>query len=234
MVDLTTEMGQLLGGLVRQLGDRGCVIQFVSPCSGYGVSTIAREFSRVAAASTTRPVWLVDADLQQQTQMAEIHRQPERFGRLSRAARASPDGSMFFAMHPPMRNREAGPAGDSKYLSARAALGGRLWVTQLRHDPMDWAHAPRISPEAAYWDALRRHAGWVCVDSPAGDRASTAIQLAPYMDATVIVIAADEADANDVRALRENLTAAGGRIAGVVLNKISHTESANWSARRRG
>ena len=68
MVDLTTEMAGLWAALGPAPAHRGRVIQFVSATSGEGVSTVAREYARLAAVRARKPVWLIDGDLAQQGQ----------------------------------------------------------------------------------------------------------------------------------------------------------------------
>jgi len=218
MVDLTVEMASLWSALGPAPLDRGSVVQFVSATTGEGTSTVAREFARLAAGRSRRPVWLVDADLDDQSQMAAVNAEPERFGRLGRAAGASPDGSIFFGFRPPVRDRDGRPVGDANLLAARPAMDARLWITRLRLDMIGGQRA-EIAPSGAYWDALRRYADHVVIDAPAADRSDTAMQLAPYADLTVLVLAADETEAGAVAALRDQIDAAGGRVAGLVLNR---------------
>src|SRR5215470_16851114 len=100
MVDLTAEMMSLWAALGPVPHDRGRAIQFVSAAGREGTSTVAREFARVAAVRARRPVWLVDADLEAQSQLAAVGAASERFGRLGKLAAASPDGSCFFTIRP--------------------------------------------------------------------------------------------------------------------------------------
>jgi Mrp family chromosome partitioning ATPase len=223
MVDLTVEMGSLWAALGPAPADRGRVIQFVSATGGEGTSTVAREFARLAAVRGRKPAWLVDADLENQSQMAAINAEPDRFGRLGRAAGASPDGSIFFGVRPAARDAEGRPIGDANLLAARPALGTRLWVTRLRLDLLGRAPNPVIVPSGAYWEALRRHADYIVVDSPAADRSDTALALAPFVDATVLVITADQTEASAVAALRDLIEGAGGEVAGLVLNRARAT-----------
>ncbi|WP_392353775.1 hypothetical protein V8F63_14240 [Brevundimonas sp. LF-1] len=80
MVDLTTEMAGLWAALGPAPAHRGRVILFAAATSGEGVSTVAREFARMAAVRGRRPVWLIDGDLSQQGQMEQIAAEPDRFG----------------------------------------------------------------------------------------------------------------------------------------------------------
>ena len=78
MVDLTTEMAGLWAALGPASAHRGRVIQFASATTGDGVSTVAREYARLAAVRARKPVWLIDGDLSQQGQMDAIAAEPER------------------------------------------------------------------------------------------------------------------------------------------------------------
>jgi Mrp family chromosome partitioning ATPase len=80
MVDLTTEMAGLWAALGPAPAHRGRVILFAAAQTGEGVSTVAREFARMAAVRGRRPAWLVDGDLTQQAQMEQVAAQPDRFG----------------------------------------------------------------------------------------------------------------------------------------------------------
>ena len=57
------------------------------------------------------------------------------------------------------------------------------------------------------------------IDAPAADRSDMALTLAPLADATVMVVAADSTGAAAPAALREEIDAAGGRVAGLVMNR---------------
>jgi Mrp family chromosome partitioning ATPase len=220
MVDLTREMGSLLAALGPGPEGRGRVLQFASAVTGEGVSTVARAFARVAAVRARRPVWLVDADLDAQSQMAAIAGEPELFGGLGRVAGASPDGSAFFAVSPPNRDASGRPVPDAAMFVARPAMGSRLWVTRLRLDAMNFDQRAQVRGSGEYWKALARHAETVVIDSPAADRSDTALRLARFVDATVIVLAAEETDAASAAGLRDALEAAGGRVAGLVFNRM--------------
>ncbi len=219
MVDLTSEMAGLWAALGPAAAHRGRVIQIAAAGSGEGVSTVAREYARVAAVRARKPVWLIDGDLAQQGQLEAISAEPERFGRIGRSAQASPDGSSFFAVSPRLTNREGQPVPPSRLLTARPCLGGRLWVTRFAIEHLRSGQRAAVIPQSNYWDALRKHADTVVIDTPAGERSDMAITLAPFVDATVIVVAAESTSANEPLALRDEIEAAGGHIAGVVMNR---------------
>ena len=222
MVDLTTEMAGLWAALGPTPGHRGRVLQFVAATHGEGTSTVAREFARLAAVRARKPVWLVDADLTAQQQLEAVAAQPERFGRLGKAAYASPDGSCFFTVSPRLTARDGRPVPPARLLLAQPCLGGRLWVTRLRAQALRSGQRIEALPDARYWDAMRKHAETVVVDAPSADRSDMAVNLAPYVDATVLVVAAETTRASEPIALRDEIEAVGGRIAGVVMNRSTY------------
>ncbi len=224
MVDLTREMADLMSALGRPpigrpMGGRGRVLMFVSAFSGEGVSTVAREYARCEAAFAKKPVWLVDADLRAQSQMIALSKDAARFGPPGKLSISTPDGSVYFRTVPPGRDAEGRPVGDDQYLAARPFLDRRLWVTRLRENRL--AHGQRIRTVARpdYWQALRGHAQTVIVDVPALDRATTALQLAPFMDGVIMVVSEDQGDVQGRVELKADLEQAGGRLIGMVYNR---------------
>ena len=222
MVDLTSEMAALWAALGPAPAHRGRVIQIVAATSGEGVSTVAREYARLAAVRARRPVWLVDADLAQQGQMDAVAAEPDRFGRLGKAAVATPDGSVFFTVSPQVTDREGKLVHPARLLTARPCLGGRLWITRFAGEHLRSGQRAEPVADARYWDALRKHADTVVIDAPAADRNDIAITLAPFVDATVLVVAAESTAAGEPLILRDQIEAAGGRIAGVVVNRSTY------------
>jgi len=221
MVDLTTEMAALWAALGPVPPGRARVLQFASARTGEGTSSVAREFARLAAVRADKPVWLIDGDLYAQCQLEIVAAEPHRFGRMGAHASASPDGSCFFSVQPPSKDRQGQVVPDARHLIARPALGGRLWVTRFRRDGLKPGQRALIVSSAGYWKALSRHAGYVIVDAPSLDRGDTAVRLAPYMDATALVVAAETTEAGDAARLRTAIEGAGGRCAGIVLNRVS-------------
>jgi Mrp family chromosome partitioning ATPase len=222
MVDLTSEMAALWAALGPAPAHRGRVIQIAAANTGEGVSTVAREYARLAAVRARRPVWLVDADLAQQGQVEAMAAQPERFGRIGKAAVATPDGSIFFAVTPRIMDRQGKPVHPARLVAARPFLGGRLWATRFAGESLRSGQRAEVVADARYWDALRRHADTVVIDAPAADRSDTAIALAPFVDATVLVVAAGSTAAGEPLVLRDEIEAVGGRIAGVVVNRSTY------------
>ena len=222
MVDLTSEMAALWAALGPAPGHRGRVLQIAAAGSGQGVSTVAREYARLAAVRARRPVWLIDADLARQGQMDAVAAQAQRFGSLGKAAIATPDGSIFFAVTPRIMDRAGKPVHPARLMTARPCLGGRLWVTRFAAEHLRSGQRAEAVSDSRYWDALRKHADTVVIDAPAADRSDTAITLAPYVDATVLVVAAESGAASEPLMLRDEIEAVSGRIAGVVVNRSTY------------
>lgn len=225
MVDLTSEMAQLWASLgpfaSAPTPGHGRVLQFVSARAGEGTSTVAREFAVYASHRTRRPVWLVDLDLTRGAQHGVISREKARYGALGAPAAASPDGSVFFTVQPPGRGADGRPFPDARYLVAHPVGGPRLWVTRFRREQLRAEQTVHIVPGAGYWTALRRHAELVVVDAPAADHSRAAVMLAPFVDASVLVVAADDGDAAGPSSLKAAINGAGGRCAGVFVNRVS-------------
>lgn len=226
MVDLTSEMAALWAALGPAPGHRGRVIQIAAATSGEGVSTVAREYARLAAVRARRPVWLIDADLAQQGQMEAVAAEPDRFGALGKAAIATPDGSIFFAVTPRIMDRAGKPVHPARLMTARPCLGGRLWVTRFAAEHLRSGQRAEAVGDARYWDALRQHADTVVIDAPAADRNDIAITLAPFVDSTVLVVAAGGGAASEPLMLRDEIEAVGGKIAGVVVNRSTYNPPA--------
>ncbi len=219
MVDLTSEMAALAERLGPPPGAAARVVQFVAPQAGAGVSTVAREFARRVAASARRGVWLVELDLMKGEQHDHFATDRETYGRIGEPARASPNEAMFFTITPKIKGADGQAWSDVRYLAAHTVGASRLWVTRFRREALRPGQIAQILCEPDYWDTLRPHADYVVIDAPSADRSATALAVAPFVDANVLVVPAGDRDASAATALRDNITAAGGKCAGVVLTR---------------
>ena len=123
-------------------------------------------------------------------------------------------------------DRAGKPVHPARLMTARPCLGGRLWVTRFAAEHLRSGQRAEAVGDARYWDALRKHADTVVIDAPAADRNDMAITLAPFVDATVLVVAADGAAASEPLMLRDEIEAVGGKIAGVVVNRSTYNPPA--------
>jgi hypothetical protein len=220
MMDFSAEMAELWGSLGAPPNGRGRLVEFIAARDGEGVSTVAREFAFYAARTHGRRVWLVDLDLMGQTQAASVAQSPARFGELGPPASATPDGSMFFSVQPPLKRPDGRPWPDARYMSSHAVGGPGFWITRFRREAMRGRQGVHILPTPDYWKALRRHSDLVVVDAPAAERSQGGLTIAPFMDDVVLVVAADEHDARAPAELRDDLIEAGARCSGLFVNRV--------------
>lgn len=219
MVDLSAEMAELWASLGAAQPGRARAVQFVAARQGEGTSTVAREFAAFAARRAGRSVWLVDLDLYTSPQHQAFAAEPEAHGALGPPVAATPDGGVFFTVQPPTVMPDGSAAPDARFLTAHQVGRHRWWVTRFRADALRGRQSVHILPSADYWNALKRHADLVVVDCPPADRSQAAMTIAPFMDQTVLVVAADQPDIAAPARLRDAVTGAGGRVAGVFFNR---------------
>ncbi len=219
MVDLSAEMAELWTSLGTPAPGQSRVIQVVSARRGEGASTVARELALYAAMGAGRSVWLVDMDLLASPQLTVFRTDPGRFGALGPAAVATPNGSMFFTVRPQGRDDTGHAWPDAGYLAAHRAGRSRLWVTRFRREALLPGQTVHILARPDYWDAMRGHADVVIVDAPSADRSQAAVTIAPFVDQSVLVVAADESDIKGRARLRDAISDVGGRVAGLFFNR---------------
>jgi hypothetical protein len=219
MVDLSTEMAVLARRLGPPPGAAARSVLFVAPHAGAGATTVAREFARHVAASARKGVWLIELDLMKGEIYDQMIEGRERFGRLGEPVRASPADAMFFTVTPKTRDSHGRAWPDVRYLAAHAVGQSKLWITRFRRESLRPGQTAQILAEPDYWEGLKPHADYVIVDAPAADRSQAALAVAPFMDACVLVVSGETRDDAAARALRDDLHAAGGRCAGLVLTR---------------
>lgn len=224
MVDLNAEMADLWASLGAPAAGRARVIQVVAARRGEGTSTVARELAWFAAKRAGRSVWLVDLDLLASPQYLAVRDEAERYGALGGPAAASPDDSIFFTVQPAAHGPDGQPWPDARYLSAYRVGSARWWVTRFRREGLKGRQGVHILPTGDYWTALRRYADLIIVDCPSPERSQAALTVAPFMDQTVLVVAADEADVRAPAQLRDAIAAAGGTVAGIFFNRVTVTQ----------
>ena len=203
-------MEDLARALQPPSGAGARLVQFVAADPGEGVSTIARAFALKLAGAARKGVWLIELDLMRGGQYADLAADLETHGFLGKAARASPDGSCFFTVDPPTIGVDGQPWSAARYLSAYPVGGRRLWVTRFRQEALRPGQSASVSPDGAYWKALRAHADVVVIDAPSLRRSRAALAVAPWVDANVLVVSADRTDTTAPQILRTEIERAGG------------------------
>lgn len=220
MVDLSAEMADLWASLGAPPAGRARVIQVIAARRGEGTSTVARELALHAARrGSAKGVWLVDLDLLGGAQHDMIAAGVARYGPMGEAAAASPDDSAFFTVQPPLQGADGRLVPDARYLAAHRVGKARWWVTRFRRDALRGNQTVHMLPSGDYWQSLRRFADVVIVDSPSPERSQAGLAVAPYMDQSLLVVAADEPDIQAPAKLRDAIGAAGGNVAGLFFNR---------------
>lgn len=191
-------------------------IQFVAPIADSGTSMIARDFALVAASQEPKPVLLADFAGKGSRQAAYF---AEYFG-WDRAVQKTAEwngGAM-----PPRGPWASSRIGESGIMQANF---GYRWIFKNRFAVSETTAAgdelPALDPFALrdFWQNLHKVFGLIVVDCSARNESANCLALAPYMDASVMVLSADDTRVPVARRLRDELTDAGGQIPGVVLNK---------------
>ena len=187
---LTVSHASQLLHTLRRDRTAGVVVQLIATRNGEGVSTLVRDLCLVAAGNGGMRTLLLAAE------------PPGR--------RATDWPRSIYGMPSDLRPIADGPnqlemlrVGATSLVIAAPVVGATL-------QPTAWVNLIRV---------LRPQFDMVITDSPALQRAFTGIVLAPHVDATVLVVAAESTRASAVRALRDRLAEGGGNTAGVILNK---------------
>lgn len=94
-------------------------------------------------------------------------------------------------------------------------------MARLNREALRGRQQAHVIPSPDYWRALRKHAEVIVVDCPSVDRSQSGPTIARHMDQTVLVVSADQPDVRQPALLRDAITAAGGRCAGLFFNKVS-------------
>jgi len=218
MRDLRSELGDLYRALAQTPGvEGGRTVMFMSARSGEGVSSVAASFALLAAEQSRRGVWLVDVDLKRNHLFNTFAVGPfaDAFGGVGPPYSAVLKTQPFFSVEPEDPEAAAGLG----LFTAHRVGDSRLMVTQFDKTRLKPNQAIRIRTQPAYWQAVRAATDWAVVDAPALELAGAGLAIASQMDRVVIVVRADETTPQDVDAVRREIVAHGGQVAGVVLNR---------------
>lgn len=218
MIDLRADLVDLHRQLsIQPAGEGGRTVMFISARPGEGTSSIAASFALIAAEGARKPAWLIDLDLRRNTQFNAfaVGEFTEAFGGVGPPYSAALKTQPFFSVE---------PEGDSNaglgLFTAHRVGETRLMVTQFDASKVGANQSIRIRTQPAYWAAVRAATDWAVVDAPALQRAGAGLALASQMDRVVIVTRADSTEVMEVDTLRRAIESHGGKVAGVVLNRV--------------
>ncbi|MDX2028656.1 MAG: hypothetical protein SFW62_08475 [Alphaproteobacteria bacterium] len=188
-----------INGLVQRLnltlnGPRGSIVTFIAARSGEGTSTVAQDAAMALAAETGRKILLLDAGPLDAERFWSYGLDPYK-GIVEMIAAGQP---ITEAINPIERSVQF-----ARWMGREENRG---LTGKLAHDD-------------AFWNSLREAFGITVIDAPARNYAPDGLALAARADATVLVVEAEATRQPVVENLRDTLTAARAKIAGVVLNK---------------
>jgi protein-tyrosine kinase len=170
------------------------IITFISARSGEGTSTVARDYVHELADSSDQKALLIDAGKLD----GDFYKQFDADPGVTIADTIAAGTELQAALYPIEHNAHFGRwARDGR---------GRSAATKLLNDN-------------SFWKTLHDRFGTVVIDAPSLQSSPDGIALAAHADATVLVIEAELTRQPVIEHLRDTLTAAGAKIAGMVMNK---------------
>lgn len=221
MKDLRDKMEPVVraaAGLAPASGAR-CVM-FIAAREGEGTSSVAASFALLAARKASRPAWLIDLDFRRNTLFRAFQNGfASGIGAPGRAYDASLKTEPIYATSPAVIRGETRKDG-RRLLGVHPVQGTRLMVTRFRTEALLKGQRVQLRTRPEWWNRLRKAAGAVIVDAPALSRSSAGLAMASQMDGVFLVLEADSTGADEVIALRDQVEAHGGHVAGVVMNRI--------------
>ncbi len=188
---LTVGAGNHLIYLLRQDRAGTAIVQLVAAQSGEGTSSLARDLCLIAAQFTPLRILLVEIGAPGYQQVDWFRENLMPIEMQARPIEGLPPG---IAVH---------TAGNGALCVSENCLKGALGA-------VDWMRALPI---------LRTQFDLLVLDSPALATSFDAVMLAPHVDHTVLVVAAETTRAAVAQNLRDRIQDVGGNIAGTILNR---------------
>ena len=215
MRDLRPDLSTLWQSVSRLRSAREArSVMFVAARSGEGTSSMAASFALIAAEHAARTAWLVDLDLGVNAAFGGFDTGFARGGaRPGRAYDAALGCEPIYELVP-------ASLGGSKMLTVHPVEGTRLLVTRFRTERLATGQSVHFRAQPDWWQALRRSTDWIIMDAPALDRSDVTLDVAAEADGVVLVVQAETTGAEEVARLQAGIEGQGGRVIGVVLNRM--------------
>lgn len=223
MIDANHPLQSVLAALCTPLrGDgRAPIFALTASDTGVGTSYVSRMLALLAAqhyAPYGQRVALVDMDVTQQAQMTHF-RAAASYGEVQGPFDATFGQDPFWQVSPDGVDEFGRRKSAALYGGLNLIGQTGLAVTEFRWSEIKPGQSVHICAARQYWNALRDQFAVVIVDTPAFDRADTALTILPEADKTVIVCAPDTAQKPSQKALSDRIKAEDGRCAGLVINE---------------
>ena len=224
MIDVNHPLQTVLSSLCTPArGDgRAPVIAVTATDTGVGTSYVARILALLAAQHYSpygQRVALIDMDITQQSQINFFRQPTTPYGNVQGPFDATFGESPFWQVSPDGVDEFGRRKSAALYGGLNLIGNTGLAVTEFRWPEIKQGQSVHICAARDYWHKLRDQFALVVVDTPAFDRADTALTVVPEADKTVIVCANDTASQPSQKALSDRIEAEQGRCAGLVINE---------------
>lgn len=193
-VDMEQEMVELYQGLRTVIANNGTIIEFIGSVKGEGTSTIAWEFSRVAAVKFHRKVLLFNADWRAPAPYQQSLNGNQKS--IEAVARNS------IALDQAIQRVDDGPLFQCRICTDH----------DLSPDLYD------LPAMADVWSELRRSFDLVVIDSPPATASSDGVTISREVDGVVLVMRAETTRWPVSVAVKEKIVKNGGKIVGFAFN----------------
>ncbi len=198
----------------------GRCVMFMSACEGEGTSSVAASFALIAAGKARKSAWLIDLDFRRNEAYSAFAKGfGKGVGKPGRAYDASLRTDPIYSLVPSVVD-EHQRAAERRLLGVHEIKNSRLLVTRFRHEALRKGQKVQLRTRPQWWKRVRSATDWVVVDAPSLSRSQAGLAMASQMDGVFLVLEADSTGAADVIGLRDEIEAHGGRVAGVVMNRI--------------
>lgn len=222
MLDIRSDLTDTARALERLPTHRsGRIVMIMGARRGDGVSSVAASLAVLLSGRSPRSTWLVDLNLLDNVQFKAFQGGLfPRLGRPGRALDASLKAPQFYQVVPQLRAVAGQALPAQRYLAAHRIENSNLFVTQFRTEFVKPGQKVQIRPAPDYWQALRRVSDWAVIDTPSPTVSSAGLAISRYVDGVVLVVEADGTHAHEVNSLRDEIEAHGGKVIGVVVNRV--------------
>jgi len=195
-VSLSTEMTWLhhqVESFLAKTSNR--MIQFMGSRRGEGVSTIVREFAKVAVERHGKSVLVLDSAYQDPAQKININVTCE-YGWLDLLKEGELIDKAFFRV------------GDSNLYFAPISVQASL-VPPVKD----------LSMTLNVWNKLKEKFDLILIDSSSDENSSESVAISRSVDGVLLVVEAEKTKKRAVKKLKDRISANGGTVIGVILNK---------------
>lgn len=208
MNDLAPDLNNVWLALMNIAQGRGASIMFIGARAGTSVSYCANNFAKLSQSRATKAVWLLDLDFFKNSQLENFK---------TNGAKLSGPFDMCFGMRPFWRLIPSYQETDLKSVIVGMRIDdSKLFISRFRGEKLKQGQNIQIGPAAKYWQNLKQHIELTIIDAPPVEISRAGIAIAPDIDAIVIVVD-ESSDFDEIAALRDELTARGGNIIGLVI-----------------